>query len=57
VTFKLKAEAANKEQHLVIPAGLIEPGNYQLVLVGETEMPNAATKLEEVQRLSFAVVF
>lgn len=56
VTFQLKAEAANKEQHLVIPGGLVQPGSYQLVFVGEA-MENSPAKPEEVQRLSFAIVF
>jgi len=57
VTFELRAEAANKEQHLVIPGGLVQPGNYQLVFVGTMETANSGAEPEEVQRLFFVVVF
>jgi len=57
LTLKLRAEAANKEQHLVIPGGLVQPGSYQLIFVGESAMENSGAKPEEVQRLSFAIVF
>lgn len=57
LTLKLRAEAANKEQHVVIPGGLVQPGSYQLVFVGEAATENSGVKPEEVQRLSFAIVF
>jgi hypothetical protein len=55
LTFDLKGEAANKEQHLVIPGGIVRPGNYELVFVGQNGTINSGPKNEEVQRLFFAV--
>ena len=55
LTFDLKGEAANKEQHLVIPGGVVRPGNYQLVFVGQDGATNSGPKAEEVQRLVFVI--
>jgi hypothetical protein len=54
LTFRLKAEEANKELHLVVPAGLLGSGTYQLVFVGENAAMNSAPGSNEVQRLSFS---
>jgi hypothetical protein len=55
LTFGLKAEEANKELHLVVPAGLVGSGNYQLVFVGENGAMNSDPGANEVQRLSFSI--
>jgi Putative zinc-finger len=55
LTFLLNADAANKELHLVVPAGLVVSGNYQLVFVGENRAMNTTPGTDEVQRLSFSI--
>ena len=57
LTFNLKGEAANKEEHLVIPGGVIHPGNYDLVFVGQNGTTNSGPKDEQVQHLPFAIEF
>ena len=56
-TFAVKGAEANKELHLVIPGGIVQPGNYQLVFVGESDSASSGSKGEEVQRLSFTLEF
>jgi len=55
LTFDLKGEAANKEQHLVLPGGVVRPGNYELVFAGQNGTTDSGPKAEEVQRLIFVV--
>ncbi len=55
LTFGLKAGEANKELHLVVPAGLVDSGNYQLVFVGENGAIHSGPGTDEVQRLSFSI--
>jgi hypothetical protein len=55
LTFDLNGEAANKEQHLVLPGGVVRPGNYELVFVGQNGTTNSGQKAEEVQRLVFVI--
>jgi hypothetical protein len=55
LAFDLKREAANKEQHLVIPGGVVRPGNYELVFVGQSGTTDSGPKVEEVQRLVFFI--
>lgn len=55
LAFDLKGEAANKEQHLVIPGGVVRPGSYEIVFVGQNGTAKSGQKDEEVQRLVFIV--
>jgi hypothetical protein len=55
LTFGLIGQQANKELHLVVPAGLVNTGNYELVLAGENGTADSSTEATEVQRLSFAI--
>lgn len=55
LTFGLKGEQANKESHLVIPAGVVRAGTYALVILGEPEARNSEAGVTEVQRLSFTI--
>jgi hypothetical protein len=55
--FELEGEAANKELHLVIPGGMVKPGNYMLTFAGENGGTDSGLGGEQVQRLSFAVEF
>jgi Putative zinc-finger len=55
LTFGLGAQAANKELHLVVPAGLLNSGNYELVFVGQNGTNDSSPATNEVQRLSFAI--
>src|SRR5262249_44814713 len=56
-TFGIDGDAANKELHLVIPGSIIQPGTYQVVIVGENEGKDLGPKGEEVQHLSFVIEF
>jgi hypothetical protein len=55
LAFDLKGEAANREQHLVIPGGVVQAGSYELVFVGQNGTANSGPKDGEVQRLVFVV--
>jgi hypothetical protein len=57
LTFEVGDEEANKELHLVVPGGVMRPGNYQLVFSGEKGTAGADAKADEVQRLAFTVEF
>ena len=57
LTFEVGGEEANKELHLVVPAGVVRPGNYEVVLRGDNGTANADAKMEEVQRISFTIEF
>jgi hypothetical protein len=48
--------STNKEAHLVVPAGLVQPGNYSLVFTG-TPNGNGQRAGNEVLRLGFSVEF
>lgn len=54
--FGLKDEQRNKEVHLVIPAGKVRAGNYELVVAGDSGTSDQNPKDSEVLRLSFDVV-
>lgn len=54
LTFELKGTEVNRELHLVVPAGVLRSGNYELVIVGQTGA-TSAHETKEVQRLPFAV--
>jgi hypothetical protein len=56
-TFAVAGEEANKELHVVVPGGTVEPGTYALVFVGRNGTMNANPSNSEVQRLSFTVAF
>jgi len=57
LTFEIPAGETNKELHLVVPGGLVRPGAYQLVFVGQNSANDANVQDAEVQRLSFAIDF
>jgi len=52
--FSVAGELANKELHLAIPGGKVQPGKYDLVFQGESG-PSKEVSSREVQRISFAV--
>jgi len=55
LTFELQGGEANKDLHLVVPAGVVRTGNYELVFVGENGATKSAHETKEVERLPFAV--
>lgn len=62
LTFALPGGLANKEVHLVIPAGRVHTGNYSLVFSGVRDAEGrlasgSASAVNEVQRVAFAVEF
>ena len=57
LTFAVAGEEANKELHVVVPGGTVQPGTYDLVFFGENGTMNSLPSTSEVQRLSFAVEF
>ena len=48
--------SANKEAHVVVPGGLVQPGKYALVFTGAPGL-KARSLADEVLRLSFAIEF
>jgi hypothetical protein len=57
LTFGVGGEEANKELHLVVPTGVLHPGNYDVVFFGDSGTNSADAKMEEVQRISFTIEF
>lgn len=57
LTFGVGGEEANKELHLVVPAGVVHPGNYNVVFFGDNGATSADAKVDEVQRILFAIEF
>jgi hypothetical protein len=57
LTFPVSSELANKEVHLVIPAGRIQAGKQELVFSGDSNSSNGNVKAPEVQRIPFVVEF
>jgi hypothetical protein len=55
LSFRVGGEMANKEIHLVIPAGKVQTGKYELVFLGESDEANRQAPPREVQRIPFAV--
>jgi hypothetical protein len=55
LTFDLKGAEVNRELHLVVPAGVVSTGKYQLVIVGRNGATISDHQSKEVQRLSFVV--
>jgi hypothetical protein len=60
--FHLAGDLANKEVHLALPAGLLHPGKYSLVLRGVRDAEGrlasgSAPGGNEVERIPFAVEF
>jgi len=55
LAFDLNGDAANREQHLVIPGGVVRPGNYELVFRGQNGTTDSGPNDEEVQRLVFVI--
>jgi putative zinc finger protein len=56
LVFGLKEEQRNKEVHLVIPAGKVRAGSYELVVAGTSGSSNQNSKDNEVLRFSLNVV-
>jgi Putative zinc-finger len=55
LTFPVRGEVANKELHLVVPAGIVRAGKYTVVFSGEDGATDSVSETHEVQRLSFVV--
>lgn len=55
VTFGLAGEQVNKELHLVIPAGKVHSGNYELVVTGSSGNYDRDLATREVLRIPFVV--
>ena len=54
-TFDLTGEQSNKELHVLIPGGIVHAGNYELVVVGDTETLKQGPRNNEVLRIPFVV--
>ncbi len=54
---RIPGTSANREVHLVVPAGLVRPGKYYLVLGGDPGAKGLMAKENEVSRLPFMVEF
>jgi len=54
-TFELTDKQNNKELRLLIPGGIVQPGNYDLVVVGDTTTLKQGPRLHEVLRIPFVV--
>jgi hypothetical protein len=57
VQVRIPGISANREVHLAVAAGLLQPGKYYLVLAGDPEAKGRMTKENEVSRLPFTVEF
>lgn len=57
LAFYVNGAEANKELHLVVPAGVVQPGEYQIVLSAESATTSADAKANEVQRIAFRIDF
>jgi hypothetical protein len=55
MSFPVPGEDANKELHVVIPAGATHAGKYNLIFNGTNGSENPDPKANEVQSFSFAV--
>jgi Putative zinc-finger len=53
--FRVSGEQVNRELHLVIPAGKVHAGKYNLVFLGSNGTENTESSRTEVQRFSFVV--
>lgn len=54
-TFGLTGEQSNKELHVLIPGGIVQAGNYELVVVGDTGPLKQGSQNSEVLRIPFVV--
>jgi hypothetical protein len=56
--FTVKGELANMEMHVVVPAGKVQPGEYELVISGEGgDSTGNGAPAREVQRIPFTVAY
>jgi hypothetical protein len=55
LTISLPGNLANKEVHLAIPGGLLNPGQYTLVVVAKNATSTKSDDRNDVQRLRFAI--
>ncbi len=54
---RIPGSSANRELQIAVPGGVIQPGNYVLVLAGDPGAKGQVAKENEVSRLSFTVEF
>jgi hypothetical protein len=57
VQVRIPGTSVNREVHLVVAGGLVQPGKYYVVLAGDPEAKSQMTKENEVSRLPFTVEF
>jgi len=53
----VSAEQANKSVELFVPAGMMQPGTYSIVIAGDAEQSGQFREQDQVTRLDFAVAF
>lgn len=53
LSFAVGGEMTNREMHVVVPAGKVQPGNYALVFSGEPD--GNRSPAPEVQRIPFVI--
>jgi hypothetical protein len=51
----IPGSSANREVQIAVPGGIVQPGNYVLVLAGDPGAKGQMAKENEVSRLSFTV--
>jgi hypothetical protein len=54
---RIPGSSANREVQIAVPGGVVQPGNYALVLAGDPGAKGQMSKENEVSRLSFTVEF
>jgi len=54
---RIPGSSANREVQIAVPGGVVQPGNYVLVLAGDPGAQGQMSKENEVSRLSFTVEF
>jgi hypothetical protein len=54
---RIPGSSANREVQIAVPGGVVQPGNYVLVLAGDPGAKGQMSKENEVSRLSFTVEF
>jgi hypothetical protein len=54
---RIPGSSANREVQIAVPSGVVQPGNYALVLAGDPGAKGQMSKENEVSRLSFTVEF
>jgi hypothetical protein len=54
---RIPGSSANREVQIAVPGGVVQPGNYVLVLAGDPGARGQISEENEVSRLSFTVEF